>query len=84
MSMFLAHGNVEWIVAGFVVFIGLMVFLIKLARGKFFDLMVGVPIWYFVYTLHAGSTAGIMTATLAALLFDLFGMPLLRLFRKGS
>lgn len=84
MSMFLAHGNVEWIVAGFVVFLGIMVFLFKVVRLKLVDLMFAVPIWYFVYNLHSGSTAGIMTATLAALLFDVFGMPLLRLLRKGS
>jgi hypothetical protein len=84
MSMFLAHGNVEWIVAGFVVFFGIMVFLSKLFRGKLLDLTFAAAIWYLVFNLHSGSNAGIMTATLAALLFDLFGMPILRLLRKAS
>ncbi len=84
MNMFLAHGNVEWIVAGFVVFIGLMIFIFKIIRFKVLDVLVGSTIWYFVYSLHSGSTAGIMTATLAALLFDLLGMPLIRLVRAVS
>ena len=84
MSMFLAHGNVEWIVAGFVVFVGLMAFIYKLARFQIWDAMKSGTVWFFVYTLHSGSTAGIMTATLAALLFDVFGNPLMRLMRKGS
>lgn len=84
MNMFLAHGNVEWIVAGFVVFIGLMIFIFKIIRFKVVDVLVGSTIWYFVYSLHSGSTAGIMTATLAALLFDLLGMPLIRLVRAVS
>lgn len=84
MGMFLAHGNVEWIVGGLVVFVGLIVFLAKIARGKFFDVLVAVGIWNFVYMIHSGSNAGIMTATFAALLFDMLGMPILRLLRKGS
>lgn len=84
MSMFLAHGNVEWIVGGLVVFIGLIVFLAKIARGKIFDVLIAAGIWNFVYYIHSGSTAGIMTATFAALLFDIMGMPILRLLRKGS
>jgi hypothetical protein len=82
MGVVLAHGNVEWIVGGLVVFIGLMVLLVKIARGKILSAVMGLSVWYLVFSIHNMSTAGIMTATVAALLFDLFGIPMLRAFRK--
>ena len=69
----LIHGSFEWLIAGGIVFIGLMVFMIKIASAC---------VWYFVYMMHRGSTQGIMSATFAALLFDMFGLPLLKLFAK--
>ncbi len=75
----IAHGSFEWLFSGLIVFIGLMVFLVKLNRGHIFDCMVGVAVWFFVYSIHGMSTTGIMSATFAALLFDLVGMRLLRL-----
>lgn len=82
MPVFLAHGDFAWILGGLVVFVGLMIFLIKLARGHILSTMLSALVWFFVYSLHRGSNTGIMTATLAALLFDLIGYPLLRLFMK--
>lgn len=76
------HGGFEWVMAGFVVFFGLMVFAIKLIRGHMLSTIISMAVWVFVFTLHKGSTAGIMTATLAALLFDTFGMPLFKLFGR--
>lgn len=80
MPVFLAHGDFAWILGGVVVFIGLMVFLIKLVRGHLLSTVLSLVIWLLVYSLHHGSNVGIMTATLAALLFDFIGYPLLRLF----
>jgi len=80
--MFLLHSGFEWIFSGLIVFIGLMVFLIKLVRGHIFDCIIGIAIWIFVYTIHGMSTQGIMSATFAALMFDLIGMNLLRLARR--
>lgn len=80
--MFLAHGDFAWVLGGFVVFIGLILFLAKIVRGKILDVIMGATVWIFVYTIHGGTGAGIMTATLSALLFDIFGMPTLRLLRR--
>ena len=80
MPVFLAHSDFAWVIGGVVVFVGLMVFIIKLARGHLLSTLVSAVVWIFVYSLHRGSNVGIMTATLAALLFDIFGYPLLRLF----
>lgn len=77
--MFLAHAGFEWIIAGTIVFIGLMVFAINVRRGHIVSSLISLAVWVLVYKLHAGSTTGIMTATLAALLFDLIGMRILRL-----
>jgi hypothetical protein len=82
MGIALFHGDFAWLLGGLVVFVGLMVFLIKLARGHILSVILSLIVWVFVYKLHAGSASGIMTATMAALLFDMFGLPLLRLFRK--
>lgn len=76
------HSSMEWIMAGAVVFTGLMVFGIHIIRGHILSVILGAVVWFFVYSLHKGSTAGIMTATLAALLFDLFGLPILKLFMR--
>jgi hypothetical protein len=82
MGIALFHGDFAWLLGGLVVFVGLMVFLIKLARGHILSVLFSLIVWVFVYKLHGGSASGIMTATMAALLFDMFGLPLLRLFRK--
>ncbi len=78
----LFHGSFEWVMGGFVVFIGIMAMAFHAARGHFLHIVVSVIVWFFVYSMHKGSTAGIMTATLAALLFDVFGIPLFKLFRR--
>ena len=80
MPVFLAHGDFAWILGGLVVFIGLMVFIIKLARGHILSTLLSALVWFFVYSLHKGSNVGIMTATLAALLFDTIGLPIIKLF----
>ena len=82
MSLFLAHGDFAWVIGGLVVFLGLMVFIIKLARGHILSTMLSAFVWFFVYSLHKGSNVGIMTATLAALLFDLIGLPIIKLFLR--
>lgn len=78
----LFHGGFEWIMSGIVVFAGLIIFGIHIMRGQILSVVIGGMVWFFVYSLHRGSTTGIMTATLAALLFDLFGLPLLKLFSR--
>ena len=80
--MFIGHAGFEWMLSGAIVFLGLMVFLIKFARGHVLDCIVGVCVWYFVYSLHGMSTQGIMSATFAALLFDLVGMRIIRTFSR--
>ena len=79
----LFHGSFEWIMAGGIVFIGLMAFIIKFQRGHYLSCAISAAIWVFVFSMHKGSTAGIMTATFAALLFDIFGMPLLKFFSRS-
>lgn len=74
----LGHASFEWLFSGAIVFLGLMVFLIKLNRGHILDCVVGACVWIFVYKIHGMSTTGIMSATFAALLFDLIGMRILR------
>jgi hypothetical protein len=82
MPVFLAHGDFAWVLGGLVVFTGLMVLFIKIARGRILSTVLSCIVWYFVYKLHGGSNTGIMTATLAALLFDLIGLPILKLFAR--
>jgi hypothetical protein len=77
--MFLLHSGFEWIFSGLVVFVGLMVFFIKLSRGKIMECASGLAVWWFVYSIHGMSTQGIMSATFAALLFDLVGWSILKL-----
>lgn len=79
----LFHSSMEWIFSGAIIFIGIMVFLGKIARGHIFSTVCSVAVWIFVYKLHGMSTAGIMSATFAALLFDAFGIPILKFFSKG-
>lgn len=80
--MFIFHSDFMWILGGVIVFVGLMVFLAKIARGHIGSVIVSAIVWYFVYKIHGGTGQGIMTATLAALLFDMVGLPLLRLVRR--
>ena len=82
MGIALFHGDFAWILGGLVVFIGLMVFLIKIARGHILSVILSLIVWVFVYKIHGGSNSGIMTATLAALLFDIFGLPMIKLFMR--
>ncbi len=82
MPVFLAHGDFAWVLGGIVVFVGLMVFAIRLASGKLLGTALSLIVWFFVYSLHRGSNVGIMTATLAALLFDLIGLPILKMYLK--
>ena len=80
MGIALFHGDFAWILGGLVGFVGLMLFLIKIARGQILSVILSVMVWIFVYKIHGGSNSGIMTATMIALLFDMIGIPLLRLF----
>lgn len=80
----LIHTNADWLVAGTIVFVGIVVFVIKLLRGYILSTMCSLVVWIFVFSLHKGSTTGIMTATFAALLFDMIGMPLISLFTKSK
>lgn len=79
----LFHGSFEWLMAGGVAFIGVMVLLIKLMRGHILAAVASVLFWMFVFSMHSGAGVhGVMTATFAALLFDTIGIPLLKFFAK--
>lgn len=82
MGIALGHMDMGWIMGGIVVFAGLMIFMIKLVRGHILSSALSVAVWIFVYKIHSGTNTGIMTATLAALLFDMLGLPLLRALRR--
>lgn len=80
MLVSLVHGSMDWIMAGFIICLGLIVFLGKLVKGEIISFIIGGVIWAFVYKVHGGvSTASIMSATFAALLFDLVGLRVLGL-----
>lgn len=58
--------------------LGLIVFLGKLVKGEFVSFILGGLVWAFVYKIHGSvSTTSIMSATFAALLFDLVGLRIL-------
>lgn len=80
----LLHSNADWFFSGIIVFIGIMVFLIKIAHGHIISTIASGIVWVFVYKLHSGSTAGIMTATFAALLFDTFGTFIISMFTRSK
>lgn len=82
MGIALFHGDFAWLLGGIVVFIGLITFLAKVARGHILGVILSLIVWVFVYKIHGGTGTGIMTATVAALLFDLLGLPLLKLFAR--
>ena len=79
MNVFLAHGDTTWLLAGIVGFFGLMIFLWRLKRGKLGSVVLSLCVWVFAYKIHGGSTNGVMTATVIALLFDLIGIPVLKM-----
>jgi hypothetical protein len=78
----LAHADFGWIIAGAVAFLGIMSFGAKIMQGKILAVIPSIAVWIFVFNIHSGSTQGIMTATFCALLFDLIGLPILKLFLK--
>lgn len=80
----LLHSNADWIFAGLIVCIGIVVMLIKIVRGQIISAILGMAVWIFVFSLHKGSTQGIMTATFAALLFDVIGLPIVGMFIRSK
>ena len=75
----LLHSSLDWIFAGAVVWLGIMVFLWRIGRKQYAHVFASACVWLFVYKIHGGiSTASIMTATFAALLFDMSGMWILK------
>jgi 4-amino-4-deoxy-L-arabinose transferase-like glycosyltransferase len=75
----LAHASIEFLLAGGIVFIGLMALIIRLVLGQIGHVTASVIVWIFVYSIHGGkANVGIMTATFAALLFDLFGFAIIK------
>lgn len=80
----LLHADFGWVIAGLVVFVGIIVFIHNIMAGKMLRTMCSSLVWFFVFTIHSGSTQGIMTATFAALLFDTIGYPLLGALLRGG
>lgn len=78
----LAHADFGWIIAGVVAFVGIMFFITKIVRGELLSAMLSGAVWFFVFSMHSGSTQGIMTATFAALLFDMVGLPIINLAKR--
>lgn len=78
----LIHSSGDWLFAGLIVFIGIVVFSTRIMNGHIVSSICSAAVWLFVYSLHSGSTQGIMTATFAALLFDIVGIPLITLFTR--
>lgn len=78
----LMHSNMDWLFAGLIVVIGIIVMIIKIMRGHIGTAAAGLAVWVFVFWLHKGSTQGIMTATFAALLFDTVGIFIIHLFTR--
>jgi hypothetical protein len=78
----LAHADFGWVVAGFIAFVGIIFFITKIVRGQIISATLSAFIWFFVYSMHSGSTQGIMTATFAALLFDMVGLPIINTVKK--
>ena len=80
MPVFLFHGSFSWLLAGIIVAVGAFIFVVKAKFGRPEDTMMSIGFWIFIFWLHKGdATAGVMTATVAALLADLIFIPLLRL-----
>ncbi len=85
MTMTLLHGSFEWLIAGGLAFVGLMFLGFKIVKFKFHEIAISLFVWYVVYKLHGNNTAvGAMTATVAALLFDSIGLPILMAFKRWS
>lgn len=78
----LAHADFGWVIAGVVAFIGIIFFIAKIVRGEILSATLSAVVWFFVYSMHSGSTQGIMTATFAALLFDMVGLPIINLMKR--
>jgi len=77
MFVTLFHGSADWLMAGGIAALGLIVFGVQLMRGHVGHVAISVAVWIFLYSLHKGSTAGIMTATFGALLMDVIGIRLI-------
>lgn len=82
MGIALFHGDFAWLLGGMIAFTGIMVFMWRVSRGHVGGVLMSAAVWYFVFSIHSGSNSGIMTATVAALLFDLIGWPIIKLFMR--
>ena len=75
----LAHASIEFLLAGGIVFLGLMILIIRAVLGQGLHVFASICVWIFVYSIHGGkANVGIMTATFAAVLFDLFGFSIIK------
>lgn len=81
----LLHSSMEWVGAGIIVWLGIMVFLWRVGQKQYIHVFASACVWIFVYKIHGAiSTASIMTATFAALLFDTFGLWILNFFKRSK
>ncbi len=71
MNAFLAHANIEPLIYGIVVFLGLALMWWKLTTGRYLALTVDIVVFILVFKMHGGSMAGGMAAAVAALLAGL-------------
>lgn len=72
MNVLLSH--IDWgpMVYGFVMFIGLLIWVIKFKAGHWFSLIIDIAVFTLVFKLHGGTLAGGFSAMIAALLAGLF------------
>jgi hypothetical protein len=80
MGVFLSHFNMEPIIYGLIIILGIVVVLVKLVTLNFVGAMLDVVIFVAVFKMHGGTLAGGMAAAVAALIGGMIIGPILRAF----
>ena len=71
MNVLLYQLNVDPLVYGVIMFFGLWIMMIKLARGAWTSVAMDVLVFWLVFKLHGGTMSGGFSAMIAALLAGL-------------
>lgn len=72
MNMLLSHLGLEPLLYGILIFLGLVVWAIKVQAQMWFSLAIDLGVFWLVFSLHGGTMTGGMAATVAALLSGIF------------
>jgi hypothetical protein len=80
MGVFLSHFNMEPIIYGLIIILGVIVVLVKIVTLNISGAILDITIFYAVFKMHGGTLQGGMAAAVAALIGGMIIGPILRAF----